>query len=1729
MAMTAAELVAYLRLDSRGFTKDMQAAERTMRSSDGKFRDWAKGMGQTAAETVTGGAAATTALATSVFKTGAEYNTLQQSSRAALKTIMGGGEQANKQMDKLDAFAKNSPFSKATFIKAQQQLLGFGMTAKDVVPTLDAIQNAVAATGGSNEDIAEISTVLAQVTGTGKITAETLNQLGYRGINAADIIGKEMGKSGNQIRESITKGTLDADKAMSALTTGMTKRFGGAAAGVKETMTGAADRVKAAFRDVGSHLAAPFVDPKGGGMAVTWFNQFADVVRAVEKKVKPTVDMLMGRFNPAFQKVSAVLLDAKDAVNAFDLRDLDKALDKVGQYAPAIAAVSGALFTLGTKNIPVIGGLASALGPIPAALAAASAASPEMRAALGDLMEALKPLIPVLVDLAEDSMGVFTTAVEGAAGILEAIVGVVGPTVEAFNGLPDPVKKTTLAILGFVAVQKLFPGFTTAFGRMGSGVLGHLKGMGDKIGAVPGAFRDWKGAVSGATGSLGDFRSATSLTVGAIGNGARKGLMGAVGGLTSFLGGPWGIALMAAGTALTLWAKQQQEAKQRVQEITDSLDEQTGAITEQTRSVTAKHIADAIGADNMKEWGVSAVDATLAAEGNADAMERVMKATEGQGSAVGFWTGMWNGATNQQDKNVTVQTKVREAIEATGAEIKKGKEDKQAFIDADKAAADATSEAERAQIKFKEALIAAGDATKTAEDRANSLKTALDILKGGTVPVEEAQRGAAASARSLAGFFREGKAESNNFLNGLINLKDGTIAQSDAGDRLTGLLDTQRTKMLQATQAAYDNAGGNKNAAEATAAAKAEYNRQSAALQKVYKKAGLSKEQIDALNKKYLDTPESVITNIALSGKGEFEDDVDYLTRTRQILFQATLKPGSFMADVQGLINQSTGAVKRAEKGRGWGVFKPGYGGTPNYFGGIDVKGMAAGGVTGSSMSVAQMVKPGDIRFAGDRSDVDEAWIPLDGSKRSWKILSEALKRMPGQGMAAGGVTTGGKTAGKGVAATVTPPKVDGVEAPDTALLTDTWQDAMLRMLTSTETAFQNIQDDTATGTTAATTATQTAGNAQVKSTKTSQASQTATTKAHNQARVKSTKTATGQEAAATRTAMTTMDRQVGSSLSHMRSVNSTMWATMAATTRKSSEGMRAKATGQFSAMARELESTRSGPLASTFSALSETLRDRMPAAFRAGKESSATAFAGLGPAAKDPVSYIVNTVYNSGIRGVWNKVANEFDKKNTLPEYHPSGFYTGGYTGDGGKYQKAGDVHAGEYVFRQEATRKLRKTYGLSGLDHMNRTGELPGYSDGGFVRPVRGGSFSSPFGVARAGGKHMGQDIALGAGNPIVAALSGVVKAAGWNAVPGRSGIGALLGHAKNQNTYYGHMSKIFVDKGDKVKAGQRIGLVGSTGNSTGPHLHFEFWNGNSNWKSPINPASLLRGGKLPKGGAAGGYDLGDLFVDPETYTKPLEALKEKLAGAGAGPWATMAQGVGKKMIDTMTGWITDNIDSAGGAGGSMGSPDGAGVSRWRGQVKKALAANGLPTTGPYVNAWMRQIKTESGGNPRAVGGTDGLADGRATGLLQTKPGTFRAHAFPGHKDIFNGYDNMLAAMRYAKGRYPNMLSVIGHGHGYKSGTSNAAPGYHWVGEQGPELMRFKGGETIRNNNRSRTIAATQSKLTRGDAKLIARELASAIPAGGDRYTINAQRDSGATEIADAIRFRTLQTRRR
>lgn len=345
-------VVVRLRAEVADFKRQMQEATKATEAIGAKakgagkeigsaFRDNRQAMDQVANQALIVGGAMT-ALTGLVAKTGIEYNTLQQTSRAALTTLLGGAEAANAQMDKLDEFARNSPFAKQVFLNAQRQLIGFGYEAEQVLPILDAIQNAVAATGGSNQDIAELVRIFAQVRAAGKITAVDLMQFGQRGVDAAALIGSAMGKTGAQIRDEITNGTLDADVAVQALTDGMQERFGGAAENVKNTFAGATDRVRAAIRDISADFMNAFVDPSGGGLLVDWTNGLADLLRGFQALPDPVKNTTGAVF--AFSGVGLVAMGSAIKLGGA-LMDAHDSLGRIAESAPRAA---GAIRGLGT-------------------------------------------------------------------------------------------------------------------------------------------------------------------------------------------------------------------------------------------------------------------------------------------------------------------------------------------------------------------------------------------------------------------------------------------------------------------------------------------------------------------------------------------------------------------------------------------------------------------------------------------------------------------------------------------------------------------------------------------------------------------------------------------------------------------------------------------------------------------------------------------------------------------------------------------------------------------------------------------------------------------------------------------------------------------------------------------------------------------------------------------------------------------------------------------------------------------------------------------------------------------------------------------------------------------------------------------------------------------------------------------------------------------------------------
>ncbi|MBK3569639.1 MULTISPECIES: M23 family metallopeptidase [unclassified Streptomyces] len=132
-------------------------------------------------------------------------------------------------------------------------------------------------------------------------------------------------------------------------------------------------------------------------------------------------------------------------------------------------------------------------------------------------------------------------------------------------------------------------------------------------------------------------------------------------------------------------------------------------------------------------------------------------------------------------------------------------------------------------------------------------------------------------------------------------------------------------------------------------------------------------------------------------------------------------------------------------------------------------------------------------------------------------------------------------------------------------------------------------------------------------------------------------------------------------------------------------------------------------------------------------------------------------------------------------------------------------------------------------------------------WVDPVKKYTLSASF--AQAGGlwqsTHSGQDFAVASGTNVVAAHGGtVVKAGGNGAGDGAAyGNAIVIKHGNGTYSQYAHLSRIDVKVGQVVSTGQHIALSGNTGNSTGPHLHFEIRT-TANYGSAIDPVAFLRG---------------------------------------------------------------------------------------------------------------------------------------------------------------------------------------------------------------------------------------------------------------------------------------------
>lgn len=456
------------------------------------------------------------------------------------------------------------------------------------------------------------------------------------------------------------------------------------------------------------------------------------------------------------------------------------------------------------------------------------------------------------------------------------------------------------------------------------------------------------------------------------------------------------------------------------------------------------------------------------------------------------------------------------------------------------------------------------------------------------------------------------------------------------------------------------------------------------------------------------------------------------------------------------------------------------------------------------------------------------------------------------------------------------------------------------------------------------------------------------------------------------------------------------------------------------------------------FAPMQHAVKNTLPAAFRAGRDAIGRAWDGLKNIAKKPVEFVVNTVINKGLISNFNKVAGVFGAKKIPSVELPKGFATGGRIPGWSPTATADNVPiwatAGEFMVRRKSADRLRRNH-PGALEHINRHGTLPiqGYKSGGDI--VALGHALQRLGV------RVSEHPAFGGVHPVHAKNSWHYRNGALDLNFGPGGTNAV------ETAFFDQLAPILHNLGWGV-IWRYTGHYG--------HAHVDLGNRSLGSFNRHAPAGAVAGGlqKALEGIKGAGQAIGNAFVDLNPFTKLKDLIKNGLAKIGDNPFVSLVASAGNKLVTSALDWMRSRVPVGGDNGPPPDSvaPSGKGIERWRPLVRQALQFTGIGGGQADEDRWLRQIKTESGGNPRLVQ-SSALRDinvrrgDPARGLVQV-PGVtwtdFGGGMGPFFPNVYDPLKNLIVGMRAAsrqhrRKNYHGMSgwrSVVGWGHGYAQG---------------------------------------------------------------------------------------------
>lgn len=431
------------------------------------------------------------------------------------------------------------------------------------------------------------------------------------------------------------------------------------------------------------------------------------------------------------------------------------------------------------------------------------------------------------LDIVVTALNLVSAAAGTVSGALVPIGHVVAGLVRGFGALPGPVQT---AIIAMLMARRVAP-MMSRLGQTVSGpVVGAYRSLGDQmrlqqhlaaaqgqsigrigqalavvqtripvVGQMASAFRNANGPITGVARAIG-----TGV------GGAARGLMGA-------LGGPWGVALAAAGVGLSMLASHQQKAAQaaaehqsRISSLTQALRESNGAVTESVRTAAAQQLMDTKVLDGkerlvdvMKNAGVPIRQLTDAYLSQDDGLGKLQKRMEDV-AAINLEP-VRGGGVMYND----VGQKAHDAAEALGSvkgEMSQAVQDARDLADVNGAAGRSAADAVGPFGKFSDAMRRLSDTTADADSRARALHDALNILAGGSVNLSAAEARLNRSVSDAAEALKGGVDNAQGYGKSLLNMDGSLSTVTRNGQKLYDLLQGLSTNSADAALAAYQYA-----------------------------------------------------------------------------------------------------------------------------------------------------------------------------------------------------------------------------------------------------------------------------------------------------------------------------------------------------------------------------------------------------------------------------------------------------------------------------------------------------------------------------------------------------------------------------------------------------------------------------------------------------------------------------------------------------------------------------------------------------------------------------------------------------------------------------------------------------------------------------------------------------------------------------------------------------------